>query len=210
VEGWQTIREQISTAGKPVVVDVWSLACDPCMREFPGLVKLQATYGDGLACVSVNSDFDGRAKYPPENYLSRVNAFLEAVSAKTTNYICSTPNEDLYGALEIPSIPAVLVFDAAGKEVKRFVDVGETAGFTYEDDVIPFVEAQFDLQPVPPQSESDSDEVATSPAGSAADATTEDSSAIDPATSDTQDTGQDDAAEAAGETAPDPTASANS
>ena len=39
----------------------------------------------------------------------------------------------------MPSIPAVLVFDAEGKLVKQFIDAGETIGFTYDKDVIPMV-----------------------------------------------------------------------
>jgi hypothetical protein len=40
----------------------------------------------------------------------------------------------------LASIPAVLVFDGEGNLTKVFVDAGESAGFTYEKDVVPFVE----------------------------------------------------------------------
>lgn len=171
VEQWDAIVTQIKATGKPTIVDVWSLSCEPCMREFPGLVELHDTYGDAIACISVNTDYDGRKAHPPESYLSRVNSFLEAMVAKNTNFIASTPNEDLYSTIQIPSIPAVLIYDADGNEIKRFVDVGETAGFTYAEDVIPFVRDTFELVAATAP-ETDTPEGETS-----ADAATEDSTA---------------------------------
>ena len=37
----QTQKRREQFAGKVVVLDVWSTYCDPCVREFPNLVKLQ-------------------------------------------------------------------------------------------------------------------------------------------------------------------------
>jgi len=139
VSPWEEIMAAVKSSGKPVVLDVWSLNCQPCMREFPGLVKLHTEFGDQLSCISANIDYDGRRTHPPENYFTDVMGFLQSTSARTENYICSTPSEDVYTALEIVSIPAVLLFDAAGNEVARFVDEGETIGFTYEEHVMPAV-----------------------------------------------------------------------
>ncbi|XZE53720.1 TlpA family protein disulfide reductase [Planctomycetaceae bacterium SH139] len=139
VSPWDEIMAAVKSAGKPVVLDVWSLNCQPCLREFPGLVKLNTEFGDQLSCISANIDYDGRRTHPPENYLTDVMGFLQSTSARTENYICATPSEDVYIALEVVSIPAVLVFDAAGNEVARFVDEGETIGFTYEEHVMPAV-----------------------------------------------------------------------
>jgi thiol-disulfide isomerase/thioredoxin len=139
VTPWSDIVSATKGSGKVVVLDVWSLGCEPCMQEFPGLVALQGEFKDGIQCVSANIDFDGRKTHPPENYLTEVNNFLQFTKAKTVNHICATPSDEVYSALDIDSIPAVLVFDAEGNEVKRFVDAGETRGFTYEKDVAPFV-----------------------------------------------------------------------
>lgn len=139
VASLEEIFQAAKSAGKPVVVDVWSLSCDPCMREFPGLVKLQEEHGEALVCISANIDYDGRPSAPPEGNYSAVMRFLRAQNAKLKNYICGTPSEEVYSTLDIDSIPAVFLFDAEGKEVKRFVDAGETRGFTYEENIVPAV-----------------------------------------------------------------------
>ena len=41
--------------------------------------------------------------------------------------------------IDQPASKAARIIDATGKLVKAFVDAGETAGFTYEKDIIPFV-----------------------------------------------------------------------
>jgi thiol-disulfide isomerase/thioredoxin len=139
VTPWEKILGSAKEAKRVVILDVWSLGCEPCMQEFPGLVALQAEYPETLRCISANIDFDGRKTHPPENYLTEVTNFLQFTKAKTENHICATPSDEVYSALDIDSIPAVLVFDAEGNEVKRFVDAGDTRGFTYEKDVAPFV-----------------------------------------------------------------------
>ncbi len=138
-KSWEDILATAKGAGKPVVLDIWSLNCEPCMREFPGLVRLHEEYGEDLFCISANIEFDGRLTHPAGSYYSEVMRFLRAQKAKTKNFLCTTPNEDVYSAVEIDSIPAVLIFDAQGNEVRRFVDAGETLGFTYDENVIPAV-----------------------------------------------------------------------
>ena len=55
--------------------------CEPCIKEFPGLVKLDKTMREKVTCIGVAVDFDGRKKYPPESYQPTVQAFLTAVGA---------------------------------------------------------------------------------------------------------------------------------
>ena len=138
---WSAITRHATTTGKITVVDLWSTMCHPCIKEFPGLVRLDQTLHDKVACIGVDVDYDGRKKRPPESYAETVEAFLSSVGATFDNYICETPSDDLFKEIGLPSIPAVLVFDKDGKLVKQFVDSGETLGFTYDDDVIPLVES---------------------------------------------------------------------
>ena len=84
-------------------------------------------------------DYDGRKTRPPEYYEQRVADFIKSVGAEFTTYISSTPSDEVYAATDLVSIPAVMIFDAQGKVVQVFVDGGETAGFSYDDDVIPLV-----------------------------------------------------------------------
>ena len=137
---WDEIETIAQSTGKITVVDVWSLACEPCLKEFPGLVELHKSLGGSVQCIAVDIDFDGRKSRPPEYYEDRVLSFLQGVGASGFPiYISQTPSDDVFAATELVSIPAVLVYDSDGKMARVFVDAGETAGFTYQDDVIPLV-----------------------------------------------------------------------
>ena len=136
---WEEISATVSKTGQITVVDVWSLACEPCLKEFPGLVKLDRELGDQIACFAVDADFDGRRTKPAESYRPRVEAFLKSVDAEFPNYLSSTASDELFAAIGIDSIPAVLIYDASGKLIRKFSDVGDDAGFTYHDNIVPFV-----------------------------------------------------------------------
>lgn len=140
---WDEIMKTVASSKKPAVLDVWSLVCQPCLEEFPGLVRLDKEMGDQVACFSADVDFDGRKTRPPESYRPRVEAFLQKVDAASAfpHFISATSSDDVYSELDIDSIPTVVVFNADGTIAKKFVDAGETAGFTYDDDVIPFVKS---------------------------------------------------------------------
>lgn len=139
IEPWEQIVAAATAEGRPAVIDIWSLSCEPCIKAFPDLVRLHSELGERVKCVSANVDFDGRRTRPPESYENRVRSFLQLHRSSLANYISATPSDEVYAEVNIPSIPAVLVFDADGNEAARFVDAGETIGFTYRDDVAPFV-----------------------------------------------------------------------
>lgn len=136
---WQEIEQTVTSTGQITVVDLWSLSCEPCLKEFPGLVRLHEEFGDSVRCVSVDIDFDGRKSRPPEYYQQRVADFVKGVGADFTTFISKTPSDEVYAATQLDSIPAVLIYDADGKIVRVFVDAGETIGFSYDKDIIPLV-----------------------------------------------------------------------
>jgi thiol-disulfide isomerase/thioredoxin len=137
---WQQIQAAAEMSGKVTVVDLWSLSCAPCLKEFPGLVRLHNEMGNSVQCIAVDMDYDGRRTRPPEHYADRVGAFLTNVGASGfPTYISNTPSDDVFAAMKIASLPAVLVYEADGSVAKLFVDAGETAGFTYEKDIVPLV-----------------------------------------------------------------------
>ena len=136
---WSEVEEVVQSTGKVTVLDIWSTVCVPCIKELPGLVELHKTHGDKVQCITLDVDFDGRASKPPKTYEDAAKKILTAVDATLTNYISKTSSEEIYSQADIASIPAVLVFDANGKLVKKFVDAGDGTGFGYHKDVIPFV-----------------------------------------------------------------------
>lgn len=120
-----------SHEGRVVVMDCWSTWCPPCVEEFPRLVKLHQKYGPKkkVACISVSFDYDGTGE--PEDVEPDVLAFLQEQKATFDNILASEDTETLLKKLDLPSIPAVYVFDQKGKLAKRFDDSG--GKFTYDD-----------------------------------------------------------------------------
>ena len=146
---WDNVLEQVkANKGRIVVVDIWSTSCLPCMTEFPNLVELQKTHGDKIACISFNVDYVGIKNKPAEFYRARVEAFLTKQKAIFSNVLCNVESDKVFEKLELSSIPAVYVFDAEGKEVRRFDDSllkdGEEEAFTYKADINPFIKGLVD------------------------------------------------------------------
>jgi len=144
VASWdETLKQVAAQKGKIVVLDAWSTSCQPCMKEFPNLVKLHQKYASkGVACFSLSCDYQGIKNKPPEFYRERVMKFLDKQGATFQNLLASDPAEELYEKMELASIPAVFVYGRDGKLVKRFDNEQaqtEEDNFTY-DDVIKLVE----------------------------------------------------------------------
>jgi thiol-disulfide isomerase/thioredoxin len=121
--------------GKVVVLDAWSTWCEPCVKEFPNLVQIHREHGaDKVACISVSCNYDGLD--PVESHHETVLAFLRDQGAAFDNVLATEEADAIFKKLEVPSIPAVLVFGKDGALVQRF---GADGSFTYED-VRPVVE----------------------------------------------------------------------
>jgi thiol-disulfide isomerase/thioredoxin len=124
-----------SHKGRVVVMDAWSLACPPCVQEFPKLVALQGRYPrEQLACISLSFDYEGIGE--PAEKLPRVEAFLEKQKANFDNVLASEESDVLYRKFHLLSVPAVFVYDKTGKLRRRFDNQQaqtEAEMFTYED-----------------------------------------------------------------------------
>lgn len=143
IANWEQLQEFISSQdGKIVVVDLWSSWCEPCLREFPHLVALQKKYPEKVVCVSFNLNYDGSKNSPPESSSEELMEFFSQQKAEIVNLISSTPDEDLYKALNLAAIPAAYVYGTDGKLQKRFdnetLAYGQE-GFTYEEHITPFI-----------------------------------------------------------------------
>jgi thiol-disulfide isomerase/thioredoxin len=113
--------------GKVVVLDVWSTACPPCVKEFPDLVSLYRRTGpERIACISLSLDYDGAGK--PADAAPAVLAFLQKQNARFDNVLANVEPEAILKQLEIPSMPAVFVFDRSGKLRQKFTDGASSKG----------------------------------------------------------------------------------
>jgi len=128
-----------SKRGKIVVVDAWSTYCEPCVREFPGLVALHKKYGaERLACISLCANYAGLGKVTDE--MREPLEFLTRQGATFDNVMSSEADEDLYRKLKISTVPAIFVYDREGKLLKTFE--GEPKYRDIEAFIAPLLEAK--------------------------------------------------------------------
>jgi len=120
VLGWDGLKDLIaSKRGKVVVMDCWSTSCRPCVEEFPKLVAMHNKYSrDDLACISLS--FDNEGLDPIEEVRPPVLNFLSRQQAKFDNVLSTLDSDALYKKLQIPAVPAALVYDRDGKLAKKF------------------------------------------------------------------------------------------
>lgn len=108
-----------SKKGKIVVVDAWSTYCEPCMKEFPGLVAMHKKYGpDKVACISLCANYAGIGKVDEE--IAEPLKFLKAQGATFDNILSTDADTTLYEKLKFASVPTIFVYDRDGKLAKTF------------------------------------------------------------------------------------------
>jgi thiol-disulfide isomerase/thioredoxin len=129
--------------GKLVVVDIWTTTCATCVSEFPSFVDLRETFGDRIALVAVNCDYDGIAGKPPAHYADKVRTFLTKQDATFDNVLLSTPFIDFLEAANLGTTPAVYVYGRDGKLLKRFDNDDAQVAEEFDiDDVAAFLKSK--------------------------------------------------------------------
>jgi thiol-disulfide isomerase/thioredoxin len=127
---WSQFKERLaaSNSAKFTLVDVWSTTCGPCKENFPHLIEMHQKYaGKGLAVISLTLDDPTDAKAVAE-----AEKFLREKNAVFTNVLLNENYGDGFDKLDINTIPAVFIFSADGKELKRFTMDDPNHQFTYE------------------------------------------------------------------------------
>ena len=142
---WRRVEALVQEhPGRIVVVDLWSNSCLPCMQEFPEFVSLQKRFPETVVCISFNCDYFGGKRHPPESFRPQVEKFLTKHQAHFPNILNNVSSDEFFPSIELASIPATYVFDQEGKVAKRFDndhrEYGD-GGYTYQKDVIPFLES---------------------------------------------------------------------
>jgi thiol-disulfide isomerase/thioredoxin len=95
----------------PTLINLWATWCAPCVTELPLLDKLAADRAGSLRVVTVSQDMDGGAK---------VAEFLKGKGVTRLEPWLDPENELAfrYGG---GTLPTTIYYDAAGREVWRFV-----------------------------------------------------------------------------------------
>ncbi len=123
---WQ--QKLSSYKGEIVVVDLWATWCRPCVESFPHMMKMYKKYSPrGVRFVSMNLDdrSDAQAVGQALDFLVKQNAAFD-------NYRMDERTPDAFEKLDLQDIPAVLIYDRAGKLRRRL---------TVEDPNVPFTDA---------------------------------------------------------------------
>ena len=97
--------------GQVVVIDFWATWCAPCVERFPHIVQLHEKYGRrGIRFVSMDLD----DKSDPQA-LQRALQFLVKENAAFDNFRMDEVVTDAFEQLDLLGIPAVFIYDRAGK-----------------------------------------------------------------------------------------------
>lgn len=105
-------RELASLKGNVVLVDVWATWCIPCLERFPHIVDLNHRYQNrGMAVVSMDVDDreDKRAVEMARRFLLQQHAIFR-------NYLMDENILDAFEKLGVQGIPAVFIYDRAGRQ----------------------------------------------------------------------------------------------
>ena len=148
----QTLEAVHQHRGKVVVLHLWASWHETKDYWFDEFVRLKKLYRKDVAAIALNTDYTGRGQ-PPEAFADMVMDFAKKHGANFQNGISSVPDELLQEQLGIYGMPAVLVFDKAGKKRKTFFQAEGAEPFSYRKDVIPFVK-ELIQEPYTPPAES--------------------------------------------------------
>jgi thiol:disulfide interchange protein DsbD len=111
--------KSVDTSGKVVVVNFWATWCVPCIQEIPSFNKMHKELGGkGVVVLGVAMDDEGAA---------RVEPFLKKHPMDYAVALGSDAIRQQYKVEDL--LPVTIVFDRAGKQIKRF------EGFTPEADL---------------------------------------------------------------------------
>src|SRR5437879_4214670 len=109
----QVLEAVKAQTGKVVVLDVWATFCVPCKKEFPRLVKLHEQHAkDGLVCMSLSVD--------DQDDRQAALDFLKAKKATFANFLINEPASVWQNHFVLKGVPAVFIWDRAGKQAARF------------------------------------------------------------------------------------------
>ena len=96
----------------PILINFWTLACEPCKKEMKHLSILNSKYNEnGFQVVSINMD-------TPRS-LSKVKSFVK--SQKFSFEVLSDPKSAVFRKLGGKVMPFVILCNSKGEVIKRLI-----------------------------------------------------------------------------------------
>jgi thiol-disulfide isomerase/thioredoxin len=95
--------------GRFVLVNLWATWCQPCLKEMPSLLALQARLGPALTILAISEDHAGASVVQPfvaKHDLDKLKIYLD-------------PKGTIVHAVEARGLPTSLLIDADGKLLGR-------------------------------------------------------------------------------------------
>lgn len=113
------ISNELFSNNKITMVNIWGTFCPPCIREMPGLAKLnEANKGRGVEVVGLVIDLTD----PYGKILAQQRKDADTIIAVTgANYTHIVPNQEMFDGLlrNIQAVPATFFVDKNGKIIDQ-------------------------------------------------------------------------------------------
>jgi thiol-disulfide isomerase/thioredoxin len=94
-----------SSKGRVLVINYWATWCQPCVKEFPGLVNLRRAFPESeLNLVGISVDYDVR---PVENFLKK----------HEVNFPIVIDDGSIATMLAVQSIPRTVIYNRKSEKV---------------------------------------------------------------------------------------------
>ena len=111
----------------PILINFWTLSCEPCKKEMKHLSRLNTKYSDyGFEVLSVNMD--------SPRTLKKVKQFSRA--QKYTFEILSDPRMELFRKLGGSVMPLVVIVDKDGSILKKHIGYNPGDELTLEKEIM--------------------------------------------------------------------------
>lgn len=108
-----------SHRGNYVFLNIWATWCQPCIEEFPDLIRLADNYKDqNIKFIALSVDY-------PDEVDSKIKPFLQSADVNFPVYVQNFKQQDKLINLLNPdwngAIPATLIFDPNGNRIDFIV-----------------------------------------------------------------------------------------
>lgn len=104
--GVKDLRGYIDASkGRVLVINYWATWCQPCVKEFPGLVNLRKAFPESeLNVVGISVDYDVR---PVENFLKK----------QDVNFPVVIDDGSIASMIAVQSIPRTVIYNRKSEKV---------------------------------------------------------------------------------------------